>query len=73
MDLRKTFRHVVCGRPGQQDRPALPSGHPTTWGALTDGTVLDGAAYPHQVFIDRRDDEAHRRLLALAESLLGAD
>lgn len=31
-------------------RPPLPAGHPRTWGLLTDGTVLDGAAYPYPVF-----------------------
>ena len=47
------FRHtvyVVRGRPGQNDRPALPAGHPVTWGAITDGTVLDEAIYPFPVF-----------------------
>ena len=42
--------YVVRGRPGQNDRPALPAGHPTTWGAITDGTVLDDATYPFPVF-----------------------
>lgn len=32
------------------DRPALPAGHPLTWGAITDGTALQGCAYPHPVF-----------------------
>lgn len=41
---------VVRGRPGQNDRPALPAGHPLTWGAITDGTVLDHATYPFPVF-----------------------
>lgn len=41
----------VRGRPGASDRPALPSGHPVTWGAITDGTVLDGAVYPYPVFL----------------------
>ena len=40
----------VTGRPGLQDRPALPAGHPLTWGLLTRGTVLDGADYPFPVF-----------------------
>jgi len=42
---------VVRGRPGQNDRPALPAGHPTTWGAITRGTVLDSAEYPFPVFL----------------------
>lgn len=33
------------------DRPALPPGHPNSWGLLTAGTVLDGAAYPFPVFL----------------------
>lgn len=41
----------VRGRPGANDRPALPAGHPVTWGAITGGTVLDGAAYPYPVFV----------------------
>lgn len=45
---RITF--VVRGRPGQNDRPALPAGHPVSWGAITDGTVLDEASYPYPVF-----------------------
>lgn len=40
----------VRGRPGADDRPALPAGHPVTWGAITGGTVLEGAKYPHPVF-----------------------
>lgn len=27
---------------------ALPAGHPITWGAITDGTILDGAPYAYQ-------------------------
>ena len=42
--------YVVRGRPGQNDRPALPAGHPISWGAITDGTVLDCAEYPFPVF-----------------------
>ena len=42
----------ICGRPGQNDRPPLPAGHPVCWGLLTDGTVLDGAEYPYPVFPD---------------------
>lgn len=44
--------YVVRGRPGQNDRPALPAGHPVTWGAITSGTVLDRATYPFPVFIN---------------------
>lgn len=40
----------VTGRPGPNDRPALPPGHPVSWGLLTRGTVLDGADYPYPVF-----------------------
>ena len=43
---------VVRGRPGPLDRPALPSGHPESWGAITNGTVLDHSAYPFPVFLD---------------------
>ncbi len=27
---------------------ALPPGHPVTWGAIADGTLLQGAAYEYQ-------------------------
>ena len=40
----------VRGRPSLEDRPALPAGHPLSWGLLTNGTVLDGAEYPYPVF-----------------------
>lgn len=43
--------YVVRGRPGQNDRPALPAGHPISWGAITEGTVLDRAEYPFPVFL----------------------
>lgn len=44
--------YVVRGRPGPLDRPALPSGHPESWGAITQGTVLDQAIYPFPIFWD---------------------
>ena len=37
-------------RPESDDRLPRPSGHPSTWGAITSGTCLDGAAYPFPVF-----------------------
>lgn len=51
-DIRRqrAIIYVVRGRPGQNDRPALPAGHPVSWGAITDGTVLDRAKYPFPVF-----------------------
>ncbi len=33
------------------DRPALAAGHPITWGAITDGTPLEGERYPFPVFL----------------------
>ncbi len=44
--------YVVRGRPGPLDRSALPSGHPESWGAITDGTVLDQSVYPFPIFLD---------------------
>ena len=41
----------VCGRPGHNDRPPLPAGHPLTWSILTDGTPLSGSEYPFPVFL----------------------
>lgn len=46
----QTFR--VCGRPGQNDRPALPPGHPLTWSMLIEGTALAGSEYPFPVFTE---------------------
>ncbi len=40
----------VCGRPGHNDRPPLPAGHPISWQLLTNGTSLEGARYPFPVF-----------------------
>jgi hypothetical protein len=33
-------------RLGPVERPPLPAGHAVSWGAITAGTLLDGAAYP---------------------------
>ncbi len=33
------------------DRATLPPGHPESWRAITDGTLLAGAAYPFPVFL----------------------
>ena len=33
------------------DRPALPPGHPQSWGAITAQTSLDGEPYPYRVFL----------------------
>jgi hypothetical protein len=44
--------YVVRGRPGPLDRPALPSGHPVTWGGITQGTVLDQSIYPFPVYLE---------------------
>lgn len=41
---------IVRGRPNENDRPALPAGHPVTWGALVRGTTLEGQGYPFPVF-----------------------
>lgn len=45
-------RYFVTGkRPdGEAGRDPLPAGHRDTWGLLTQGTILDGAPYPHPVF-----------------------
>lgn len=32
------------------ERAPRPPGHPATWGAITAGTVLEGAEYPFPVF-----------------------
>ena len=44
---RPVFR--VVGRPGPDDRPCLPPGHQSAWGAINAGTVLAGEAYPADV------------------------
>lgn len=35
----------------EQERPPLPPGHPVAWEVLTDGTLLEGTAYPLPVFL----------------------
>ncbi len=52
LSRQRAIIYVVRGRPGQNDRPALPAGHPITWGAITAGTVLDDAIYPFPVFVN---------------------
>lgn len=52
LSRQRAIVYVVRGRPGQHDRPALPAGHPITWGAITEGTVLDSAVYPFPVFVN---------------------
>lgn len=46
----KPVIYVVRGRPGPSDRPALPPGSPESWGAITDDTMLDRAAYPFPIY-----------------------
>ena len=38
-------RAVQMGRQSADNRPPLPPGHPASWGLLTAGTLLHGAAY----------------------------
>jgi hypothetical protein len=33
------------------ERDPLPAGHPSAWGAITEGTLLAGMPYPLPVFI----------------------
>lgn len=49
LPLRRVV-HVVRGRPGPDDRPALPPGHPDTWGLINAGTCLEGSPYPFPIF-----------------------
>ena len=49
--MSKHHRYFVTGRPGRDDRPPLPAGHPLTWGLITQGTTLDSAPYPFPVFV----------------------
>jgi hypothetical protein len=37
--------------PDDPNRPPLPPGHPRSWQALTDGSVLEGSEYPLPVFV----------------------
>ena len=37
-------------RPESDDRAPRPAGHSSTWGAITQGTCLEGATYPFPVF-----------------------
>ncbi len=43
-------RPAIFRLPTHDDIPPLPAGSAITWGAITDGTVLDGSAYPFPVF-----------------------
>ena len=38
--------------PDAAGREALPAGHPVSWGAITAGTLLDGAAYPFAPLVE---------------------
>jgi len=51
-------RRVGARKPPPEHRPTIdlarepfPAGHPVSWGALNEGTVLEGAPYPWQVFL----------------------
>jgi len=44
-------RYFATGRPGRDNRPPLPAGHPMSWGLINQGTTLESAAYPFPVFI----------------------
>jgi hypothetical protein len=48
---RKLPKPVVVTVVEAADRPARQAGHPATWRLITDGTVLDGEAYPYPVFL----------------------
>jgi hypothetical protein len=48
-------RVVIRGRPRNTDRPTMAAGHPVSWDAITAGTCLEGASYPHPVFLDGRE------------------
>ena len=37
--------------PEDPRREPLPAGHPRSWGAITDGTLLEGAPYPLPCFL----------------------
>ena len=42
--------YTVRGRPGPNDRPTLPAGHPITWDGINAGTCIAGAPYPFPIF-----------------------
>jgi len=37
-----------------RDRPALPAGHPVTWGAITRGGVLEGVPFAWRDLVHSR-------------------
>ena len=47
---QRVLLHAIRGRPGPDDRPPLPSGHPDTWDVINAGTCIAGASYPFPVF-----------------------
>lgn len=57
---------------GDSGRPPLPPGDPVSWGAITAGTVLAGAAYPRPPLppLSERDEAA---LLHVSAIPAGAD
>ena len=48
---------LIFGRPGPDNRVPLPAGHPVTWRAITEGTVLEREPYPYPVFDVEPDQE----------------
>ncbi len=52
-------RRIGAPRPPPEFRPApedpnrdpLPAGHPRSWSAITDGTLLEGTPYPLPCFV----------------------
>lgn len=52
---RRHVRQVAV--PRVVEREAFPAGHPITWGAITAGTVLAGAAYRYQSPMVGREPE----------------
>ena len=51
MGARGRVRRLHLERLVVEDRPALPAGHPDSWGLITANTVLEGEPYPYPVFL----------------------
>lgn len=49
----------------EAEREPYPPGHPETWGAITRGTVLDGARYAYQSPIPTQADEREALKMAV--------
>ena len=51
-----TLPRLTAAQAAEAGREALPPGHPVSWGAITAGTLLDGAANPFAALAEPAPD-----------------